>query len=73
MRFTEWLFLYYLAKNMDAHLFRKVLRQITDELRHPNEDDQDDQGIDMVDGGHDVDDSDIAMVKLRYEDDHKKA
>ncbi|EAA43180.3 AGAP001477-PA [Anopheles gambiae str. PEST] len=84
LRFTEWLFLYYLAKNMDAHLFRKVLRQITDELRHPKEDEDDEHddddhhhrhhgGIDTVDGHHDDDDSDIEMVKLRYEHDHKKA
>uniref|UniRef100_A0A182QUM8 Innexin n=1 Tax=Anopheles farauti TaxID=69004 RepID=A0A182QUM8_9DIPT len=71
LKFNEWLFLYYLAKNMDGHLFRKVLRDITDELRHPKETEYDDRSdIDTVDGNHD-DDSD--MVKLRYEAEQKKA
>ncbi|XP_053680968.1 innexin inx7 [Anopheles nili] len=77
LRFTEWLFLYYLAKNMDAHLFRKVLREITDELGHPEEMILD-PSIDTVDGHrYDEDDSRDTlelkpMPQFEYKPVHKK-
>ncbi|ETN60917.1 innexin [Anopheles darlingi] len=76
--FSQWLFLYYLAKNMDGHLFRKVLRSIIDELQNPPEPSQ--LGIDTVDCGFDVDDdllSNQSSLKkdgrFRYESEPKKA
>ncbi|XP_058116416.1 innexin inx7 [Anopheles ziemanni] len=83
LRFSEWLFLYYLAKNMDSHLFHKILREIADELRHPNGSGSlDVQGIDTVDGVKDAieddddsdgDDGSGMGVKFRYEGERMKA
>ncbi|XP_052866753.1 innexin inx7 [Anopheles cruzii] len=89
LKFSEWLFLYYLAKNMDGHLFRKVLRGIVDDLQHPatsmssvNSDPLEEHGkalsIDTVDGAFDEDDllnrrTPTKDTRFRYEVEHKKA
>lgn len=45
--FSDWIFLYYLAKNMEPYLFRDMLIDLANELRQPDEsDNNDDEDID---------------------------
>lgn len=58
--FSDWLFLYYLAKNIDAFLFRELLIQIAMELRGESDyssqqnDDNDERNDDDEDDDEDV-------------------
>lgn len=36
--FSDWIFLYYLAKNMEPYLFRDMLIELANELRETEED-----------------------------------
>lgn len=36
--FSDWIFLYYLAKNMEPYLFRDMLIELANELRESEED-----------------------------------
>lgn len=37
--FSDWIFLYYLAKNMEPYLFRNMLIELANELRESEADD----------------------------------
>lgn len=37
LSFSSWLFLYYLAKNMDSYVFKILLNDLAKELRNPKE------------------------------------
>lgn len=42
--FSDWIFLYYLAKNMEPYLFREMLIELANELRNDTIEDDYDEG-----------------------------
>lgn len=39
--YSDWLFLYYLAKNMESYVFQNLLSDLSNELRHNDYNDND--------------------------------
>lgn len=79
--FSDWLFLYYLAKNMEPYLFREVLIKIANEMRgeitpdsSENEESNDEEGGDN-DGIEDeraIDEVDGHDNEMKPEDEMKQ-
>lgn len=43
--FSDWIFLYYLAKNMEPYLFREMLIDLANEMRQSDASDDDDEAV----------------------------
>lgn len=43
--FSDWIFLYYLAKNMEPYLFREMLIDLANEMRQTDASDDDDEAV----------------------------
>lgn len=71
--FSDWLFLYYLAKNMEPYLFRDMLIELANELRQGDDSDNELQNVNAE--GDTFEDSDIDEVDIvqRYRNDKETA
>lgn len=66
--FSDWLFLYYLAKNMEPYLFRDMLIELANELRQSDVSDNE-----AAQEDDDFEDSDNDDVVRRYRKDRESA
>lgn len=67
--FSDWVFLYYLAKNMEPYLFRNMLIELANELRESEEDDANADDVSDYDGGGGGGGSDVEKIPADVIDD----
>lgn len=71
--FSDWLFLYYLAKNMEPYLFRDMLIELANELRQGDDSDNELQNVNAVDDTFEDSDIDEVDIVQRYRNDKETA
>lgn len=72
--FSDWLFLYYLAKNMEPYLFRDMLIDLANELRQNDVSDNELQNVSVDDEQFaDSDDDHDGDIVRKYRNDKETA
>lgn len=71
--FSDWLFLYYLAKNMEPYLFRDMLIDLANELRQSDVSDNELQNVIGGDEEFADSDNDDGDIVRRYRNDKETA